>query len=233
MANVVLVHGAFHGGWCWRDVGDRLRKAGHRVFTPTLTGLGERSHLISADVDLDVHIRDIVNVIACEELDDIVLVAHSYGGMPVTGAADQCADRIAAVVYLDAFTPSDGDSALSVREAVPGFIALAAPDDGVRVQSPPAAIFGVTGELEKWVDRRTTPHPYMTMQQPIRLTGAWRNIARKIYIRCRHYPAPYFDTYYEQNSADPAWTTLAGDWPHNIMMTDPDWFVAQLNEHAL
>jgi len=233
MANLVLVHGAFHGGWCWRDSAARLRAAGHQVFTPTLTGLGERSHLIGPQVDLEMHIADIVNLIEWEELDDMVLVSHSYGGLPATGAADRLAGRLAALVFLDAFTPDDGDSAISVRTKVPGYIPLETPADGVRVSPPPADVFGLEGELKDWVQRRMTPHPYPTMTQSIHLSGAWRSVARKVYIRCQPYPAPYFEAYYEAAAADPDWTALAGDWPHNIMMTDPDWFVATLQEQVL
>ena len=102
MANFVLVHGAWIGGWCWRPNAQALRKAGHEVFTPTLTGLGERSHLMNPGINLDTHIADIVNVIKHEELSDVVLVGHSYGGMVVTGVADTLADKIRSLVYLDA-----------------------------------------------------------------------------------------------------------------------------------
>ena len=232
MTAVVLVHGAFHGGWCWRDVAGPLREAGHTVFTPTLTGLGERSNLLAKSVDLDVHIEDVINVIRYEELDDVVLVAHSYGGMPVTGAADALADRLRALVYLDAFTPEDGDSAMAVRSAVPGFVPLAEPADGVSVAPPSARVFGLDGALAEWVERRMTPHPVATMTQPIRLTGAWRGVPRKLYIRTAQYPAPYFDTYYDQAEADPDWRAVRRDAPHNIMMSEPDWFIGLLQEHA-
>ena len=174
MAEIVLVHGAFHGGWCWRAVADRLAADGHRVFRPTLTGLGERAHLVTESVDLDTHIQDVINVVNCEELDRVVLVAHSYGGMPATGAADALAGRLAALVYLDAYTPADGDSAVSVRTAVPGFLALSEPEDGFRVPPPPAGAFGLDGALAAWAERRMTAQPLATMTQPIRLTGAWR-----------------------------------------------------------
>src|ERR1700687_4874334 len=104
----VLVHGAWHGGWCWRRVADLLERRGHKVFAPTLTGLGERSHLMSASINLDTHIADVVNVIKWEDLKGVCLVAHSYGGWPVSGAIEQTLDRIGSVVYLDAFMPEDG-----------------------------------------------------------------------------------------------------------------------------
>ncbi len=109
----VLVHGAWHGGWCWRRVSDLLEKHGHKVFTPTLTGVGERSHLLDARINLATHITDIVNVIKWEELKDIVLVGHSYGGAVVSGVAEQIGDAIGSIVFLDAFEPENGDSAAS------------------------------------------------------------------------------------------------------------------------
>ena len=106
----VLVHGAWHGGWCWRRVADRLEGKGHKVFVPTMTGLGDRSHLLTKGINLDTHITDIVNVLKWEDLKDIVLVGHSYGGIIVSGVADQMHDKIASIVFLDAFVPEDGDS---------------------------------------------------------------------------------------------------------------------------
>ncbi|MGZ0244868.1 MAG: alpha/beta fold hydrolase, partial [Alphaproteobacteria bacterium] len=110
MASFVLVHGAWHGGWCWRDVRRVLEEHGHTVFTPTLTGLGERSHLLSPDIDLETHIADVINLLVWEELNDVILVGHSYGGMVITGVADQAKDRLRHIVYLDAFLPADGES---------------------------------------------------------------------------------------------------------------------------
>jgi pimeloyl-ACP methyl ester carboxylesterase len=233
MASIVLVHGAFHGGWCWREAAERLRTAGHRVFTPTLTGLGERSHLISKDVNLQVHIQDLINVIEWEELTDVVLVAHSYGGMPVTGAADAIAERLAALVYLDAYTPDDGDAVQVVRQAVPGAFPLTVSEDGFRVLPPAAEVFGVHGALAQWVNRRMTLHPLPTLTQPIHLSGAWRQVPKKMYIRTRQFPAPYFDRYLAAAEADPTWHAIARDAPHNVMMTDPDWFVDVLQQHIL
>ena len=111
MGTFVLVHGAWGGGWAWRPtVGALLREAGHEVFTPTLTGLGERAHLASPDIDLETHINDIVGVIEYENLHDVVLMGHSYGGMAITGVADRVPERLAHLVYVDAFVPEDGQS---------------------------------------------------------------------------------------------------------------------------
>lgn len=108
MTNFVLVHGAWHGGWCWKRVARILRAKGHEVYTPSLTGLAERSHLVNRNVNLETHILDIVNLLQWEELSDVVLCGHSYGGQVITGAADRSADRIGALVYLDAFVPENG-----------------------------------------------------------------------------------------------------------------------------
>ncbi|HET9246308.1 MAG TPA: alpha/beta fold hydrolase, partial [Xanthobacteraceae bacterium] len=119
----VLVHGAWHGGWCWRRVADRLQKGGHKVFTPTMTGLGERSHLLDGKVNLATHVRDIANVIKWESLNDIVLVGHSYGGLIISGVAEEMREAIGSIVFLDAFVPENGDSLAAkasqpVREAI-------------------------------------------------------------------------------------------------------------------
>ena len=108
MTTFVLVHGAWHGGWCYKRVARLLRQAGHDVYTPTLTGLGERAHLMNRAIALDTHVQDIVGVIRCEELSDVVLCGHSYGGMVITGVAEQMAAKIRSLVYLDAFVPENG-----------------------------------------------------------------------------------------------------------------------------
>jgi pimeloyl-ACP methyl ester carboxylesterase len=113
MTSFVLVHGAWHGGWCYARVAKILRAAGHDVFTPTLTGLGERSHLMRPEINLDTHIADVLNVVKWEDLSNVVLSGHSYGGIVVTGVADAIPDKIAAIVYLDAHVPWDGDSTMS------------------------------------------------------------------------------------------------------------------------
>src|SRR5580700_4446867 len=110
----VLVHGAWHGGWCWQRVAERLRSGGHAVFTPTLTGLGERSHLLRAGIDLKTHIADVVNVMKWEGLSDVVLCGHSYGGFVISGVAEQMAPAIRSIVFLDAFVPRNGENTLDL-----------------------------------------------------------------------------------------------------------------------
>ena len=120
MATYVLVHGGGHGGWCYQRVARLLRSSGHDVYTPTLSGLGERSNLLSPDIDLDLHVRDVVAVLHYEDLHDVILVGHSYGGMVITGAADRAADRIGRVVYLDAANPENGQSLVDVAGPIIG-----------------------------------------------------------------------------------------------------------------
>lgn len=114
MATFVLVHGSSHGGWCWKKIIPLLRKYGHEVFAPTLTGLGERSHLVSKDIGLDTHILDILQVLIYEDLDNVILVGHSYGGLVVGGVAEKVPDRIKRLVYLDAYIPQDNKSAFDI-----------------------------------------------------------------------------------------------------------------------
>src|SRR5665213_1153420 len=114
MATYVLVHGGAHGGWCYQRVARILRSSGHEVYTPTMTGVGERSHLVGPEVDLDMHIDDIAAVLYYEDLHDVILVGHSYGGMVITGTADKVADRVGRLVYLDAATPVNNQSLVDV-----------------------------------------------------------------------------------------------------------------------
>ncbi|HEY2186047.1 MAG TPA: alpha/beta hydrolase family protein [Xanthobacteraceae bacterium] len=218
----VLVHGAWHGGWCWRRVSDMLQEKGHKVLAPTLTGLGERSHLMSKDIVLDTHIADIVNVIQWEDLADICLVAHSYGGWPVSGAIEQVLDRISSVIYLDAFVPEDGQRGFDFasefsRKAMMEAMAKAAAASG----PPKAEIFQVNEKDRAWVDSKLTPQPLGVALHPIKLTGAREKVAKKIYIRAPAYPQPAFDKYYAAKKADPSWRTYEVDGGHDVMIDRP------------
>src|SRR5471032_971199 len=185
MTNFVLVHGAWHGGWCWKRVARRLREAGHAVHTPTLTGLGERAHLLNRQIDLETHIEDVLGLLRAEQLGDIVLCGHSYGGMVITGVADRAADRVAGVVYLDAYVPADGESlsALQLPERRAALRAAVAEHGWGWLMPPtPAAAFAVNEADRAWVDRQCVPHPFACFEQPIRLTGAGAAIAKRTYI---------------------------------------------------
>lgn len=225
MATFVLVHGAFHGGWCWRWVADRLAAKGHRVFTPTLTGLADRSHLINPAIDLDTHIGDVANLMRWEGLRDVVLCGHSYGGMVVTGAADREAGRIAALVYLDALVPEDGQSALQVvlPDRARALRNGAAGNDGWRVPPTPAAVFGVEDPTDRaWVDGLCTPQPIATLAQPIRLSGALAQVRRRHYILAKRYdPSPYHGLA-RRLRKEPGWRVDELDTGHDAMVTMPD-----------
>jgi pimeloyl-ACP methyl ester carboxylesterase len=227
----VLVHGAWHGGWCWRRVSDLLEEKGHKVFAPTLTGLGERSHLMSKDVVLDTHIADIVNVIKWEDLKNICLVAHSYGGFPVSGALEHVLDRVAAVVFLDAFLPEDGQKSLDVASEFSRKGTLEAVAKGELSRPPPRAeTFHVNDKDRAWVDSKLTAQPVGVALQPIKLTGAREKVAKKAYIRAPAYAQPAFDSYYAARKTDPAWRTYEVDGGHDVMVDRPQRLVEILLE---
>ena len=173
-ATFVLVHGAWAGGFVYHHVASILRSRGHRVYTPTLSGLAERSHLLSLSIDLTTHVTDIVNVFRFNELDDAVLAGHSYGGVPVTGAADQLAERISSLVYLDALVPTNGQSVRDVRgeEAIPFG---SEPPMSIPLSEAMAAGFGVP-EAERW---KYTDMPTGPLWQPLQLTALTMQFLRR------------------------------------------------------
>jgi pimeloyl-ACP methyl ester carboxylesterase len=149
MSNFVLIHGAWHGGWCWKRVRQALQAQGHEVFTPTLTGVADRSHLLSRAVNLDTHIEDVVNLIRWEELSDVVLCGHSYGGCVISGVADRIPERVGALVYLDAFVLADGENLLQhVHETQRNLLLEGAKNmgEGWKVPPSPAEVFKVNAK---------------------------------------------------------------------------------------
>ncbi|MBI3759234.1 MAG: alpha/beta fold hydrolase, partial [Deltaproteobacteria bacterium] len=185
----VLVHGAWHGGWCWRRVSDLLEKQGHKVFTPTLTGLGERSHLLCAGINITTHVTDVVNLIKWEGLSDVVLCGHSYGGMVVSGVAEQRADAITSIVFLDAFMPDDGDAMADLTsQVVRDGLKAAAERGDLGVPPRPAAAFLVNEKDQAWIDAKCMPQPIGTMTERLKLTGARETIPKKAYVRAGAYP---------------------------------------------
>ncbi|HEY7242879.1 MAG TPA: alpha/beta hydrolase family protein [Xanthobacteraceae bacterium] len=227
----VLVHGAWHGGWCWRRVSDALQRQGHKVFTPTLTGLGERSHLMSKDIVLATHISDVVNVIRWEDLSGICLVAHSYGGWPVSGAIEQVGNRVGSVVYLDAFVPEHGQKGLDLASEFSRAGMMQAMAKGEISHGPPKAeVFQVNENDRAWVNSKLTPQPVGVSLQPISLAGARDKVGKKTYIRAPIYPQPAFDKYYAAKKADPSWRTYEVDGGHDVMIDRPDRLVEILLE---
>ena len=169
MATFVLVHGGWHGGWCWQRVTPFLEAAGHEVYAPTLTGLAERAAELSPDVGLDTHIRDVAGLLEENDLQGVILVGHSYGGMVITGVVDAVRERIAHVVYLDTFVPRDREAMVDIAPLVIRLLLRKhLHDDGWRIDPP--GTFGVTTEPDRsWVLSKVTPHPLKTLEQPLHL----------------------------------------------------------------
>lgn len=229
MATYVLVHGGGHGGWCWDRLTPLLRAAGHDVHAPTLSGVGERSHARFGGIDLDVHIRDIVAVLEWRDLRDVILVGHSYGGMVITGVADRARHRVGQLVYLDAATPTDGQSLADIS---PALMAFAKSDlrvvDGVELVLWPLAdagrLFGVTDPADlEWMQQRLTPHPWRCFTQPLRLSdeAAVRAIPRTEIVCINELAAAEGEEARRGRGrgADRVWTIETG---HDLMITEPN-----------
>jgi pimeloyl-ACP methyl ester carboxylesterase len=228
MTDYVLVHGAWHGGWCWTRVRRLLAAKGHRVFTPTLTGVGERSHLLSRDIGLDTHVEDVVNLMIWEDLRDIVLVGHSYGGAVVRHVADLMPDRIRSLVYLDAFVPDNGKALFDyLPDGGKGFRDLAMADgDGWKVPPPPASFFAVNPLDADWVDRQCTMHPLSTFEEPAKLTGACDDVPAIEYIQARAFDGPFGPFY--ARAGERGWRQAALACGHDVMLDMPNELTALL-----
>ncbi len=229
----VLVHGAWHGGWCWRDVKSILESQGHRVFTPTLSGLGERAHLMSPNISLQTHVSDILGVIESEELNEFVLVGHSYGGMVITGVADIVKDQISHIVYLDAALPKHGEAMMTqgptktadeLRQQKVFLESLS--NDGVSMLEPEPALFGISKNdknMTAWVKRRLTPHPLRTWSDPISIENGGPEGIPGTYIICTTPALQGTSFSYHANilSSQPNWTVIELATGHDAMITAP------------
>lgn len=237
MATLVIVHGAWGGGWEWASVARALRERGHGVFTPTLTGMGERAHL-GPEVGLATHVEDVVAVLELEDLHDVVLCAHSYGGMPVSGAADRVAERIALVIYVDALVPRDGQSCLDLLpEAFGDLVRAAAVEHGYgwRIPIPPALL-----PPEGWIPdeertryvARLRDQPLATFVEPVCLTGTLDRLPRA-FVRCTAGDldgdpiAPF-----AARARAEGWLYRELAAPHDPQLTDPAGTAAVLDELA-
>ena len=224
MANFLLVHGAWHGGWCWKKVLPLLRHQGHEVFTPTLTGLGDRSHLLTREVDLETHVQDILALLSYEDLNEVILVGHSYSGMVITGVADRAADRLARLVYFDAIIPKAGQSLFdtttpSFRNAVLESIER----DGDGWLAPPASLasMGVTDAKDvEWMEPKLCAHPAATGSQPLQFDTAVIQGIPRTYLRCTSGNESLIDTA-ARLKADEAWQYIEIESGHDAMITVP------------
>jgi pimeloyl-ACP methyl ester carboxylesterase len=207
MTKYVLVHSAWHGSWCWGRVRRLLISEGHEVFTPTLTGVGERSHLLSREVGLHTHIADVGNLMIWENLRDVVLVGHSYGGFVIRHVADQMPDRIRSLIYLDAFVPENGkavfddltDNGERVRKL------SVAHGDGWRVPPNPASFF---------------MHPLSSFEAPAQIIGRCDDIANIGYIWASGFDGPFGQFY--AKAAERGWWREELACGHDVMLDMPD-----------
>ena len=221
----LLIHGTYCGGWIWRRASDLLEKQGHKVFSPTLTGLGERSHLLRKDISLDTQVTDIVNVIKWEDLRDICLVAHSYGGWIGSGALEQIGERVSSIVWLDAFKPENGQKPVDFTNEVFRKAVLDAAEKGEPGFPVPGGKLGPVWVNEKdsaYVSSKLTPHPVGTYLQPIALSGARDKVAKKTYIRATRFPSPVFDKALAECKTDKSWSTFEIASGHNLMLDAPE-----------
>jgi pimeloyl-ACP methyl ester carboxylesterase len=218
----VLVHGAWHGGWCWAKVARLLRDAGHEVYTPTLTGLGERAHLARPEVDLETHIQDVVAMLEAEELRQVTLVGHSYGGMVISGVAARTSGRLGQLVYLDAFVPETGKSMLDYvgDRATPMREAVAAHGEGWKLPSFPPERFGVTSQRDtEWLTKHLVPQPFRTFEQPLAAAGGDK--LKRTYVYCSKPAMGTFDQFAERLRDDRKWTFHDVKTGHDAMVTAP------------
>jgi len=234
MATYVLVHGAWHGGWCWQRVTPLLRAAGHEVWTPTLTGLGERSHLAGPEIDLHTHVQDIVNVLEYEDLQKVILVGHSYGGMVITGVAERAAERLTHLVYLDAFVPRDGQSLLDlVDQSRRTALQEHAQAGGGLVPPFPVEAFGIFAEADMhWVGPKLATHPFRTLAQPVRLTNAAATKLPRTYVYCHQPAMGPFDQFAERMKTEQGWRYRELATGHDAMVTMPRELTDLLREIA-
>jgi pimeloyl-ACP methyl ester carboxylesterase len=227
MATFVLVHGGGHGGWCYQRVSRLLSDAGHEVYAPTLTGVGERSHLVGPHVNLDLHIQDIAAVLHYEDLRDVILVGHSYGGMVITGVGGTAPDRIGKLVYLDAANPKNGESLVDVAGPV---IEMARPAgqtvDGVELvllPSPEAGMFyGVTDPADlAWMASRLTGHPWRCFEQRLALPdeAGYASIPQYHVICASTLATRDPGLMEEARTAGRLWVIDTG---HDLMITEPE-----------
>lgn len=220
----VLVHGAWHGGWCWQRVHAELVSKGHRVYAQSLTGLADRSHLLHRGITLETHVRDVVNLIEWEGLDSVVLCGHSYGGMVITGAAERLLPRLKAIVYLDAFVPESanmsmldlvGPASRAKREAI-----VEKAGDGYL---PPisAETMRVNTADRLWVDSKLTPHPFKTWRDGLPSIDAHERVANKVYVRATGMPSLVYDRTANERRSRQGWTVVELPFGHDLMVDAP------------
>jgi pimeloyl-ACP methyl ester carboxylesterase len=228
-ATFVVAHGAWSAGWAWKKMHPLMSAAGHRLYTPTYTGLGDREHLANPSNDLETHIKDILAVLKYEDLRNVVLIGHSYGGIVATGVADRARDRIAQLIYLDAFVPKNGQALVDllpppVRQRMQESVKAG---DGWRIQPNPTP--PDTSEADqKWIAERRLPQSFKSFEMPVQLSGADISLPRS-YIYCKRIPpGDPFRQFAERAKSEAGWRYFEIDASHSPHVTAPDALAALL-----
>ena len=226
----LVCHGAWSAGWAWKKMHPLMAAGGHRLVTPTYTGLGERVHLANRSIDLETHIQDILNVIKYEDLHEIVLVGHSYGGMVATGVADRARESVRQLVYVDAFVPGDGQSLLDLNEvARPRMQELKNSGDGWRVPPNPTPSDTPQADLA-WLSERRVDMPIKCFETGLKLHGGALTLPRSYIYATRITPADTFGPFAKMAKADPAWGYHEIDASHSPNVTAPEALTALLQK---
>jgi pimeloyl-ACP methyl ester carboxylesterase len=230
-ATFLVCHGAWSAGWAWKKMHPPMAAAGHRLVTPTYTGLGEREHLANPSVDLETHIQDVLNVIRYEDLREVVLLGHSYGGMVATGVADRARDRIAQLIYLDAFVPEEGQSLLdllpeSERQRMQQ---LAKSGDGWRVPPNPTPPDTPPADLA-WLTERRVEMPIKCFEIRLRLRGGPLTLPRSYIYATRVSPVDAFGPFAARARSQPDWHYYEIDASHSPNVTAPEALMAVLQK---
>ena len=230
MATIVLAHGAWSAAWAWKKMRPLVAAAGHQFFTPTYTGLGERAHLASPSNDLETHVQDVLGVLTCEDLHEVVLIGHSYGGMVATGVADRAPDRVARLIYLDAFVPTNGQALVDLvppaeRQRLLDSVKAG---DGWRVTPNPTPPDTSPEDLE-WVAKHRMPQSVKCFEQPVKLQ-AELNLPRS-FIHCTRYADKKpFAQFANRANGEPGWQVYELDASHSPNVTAPAAFMEVLEQ---
>jgi pimeloyl-ACP methyl ester carboxylesterase len=232
MANIVLAHGAWSAAWAWKKMRPLLRAAGHEFFSPTYTGLGQRAHLARPEVDLSTHVQDVLSVLEFEDLKDVVLLGHSYGGMVATGVADKASNRIARVVYIDAFAPKDSQSLFDLTgPKAEGNMRAGAVKDGDGWKLPINPMPPDTSpEDSAWASPRRRPQPIRTFEEKIRLTSTEAPPPRHYIYAKKNGPGDVFRQFGERARSEAGWKYYEIDSSHNPHITCPDVLMSLLTD---
>jgi len=222
MTAFLLVHGAWHGGWVWGRVARLLREAGHDVFTPTLSGCGERSHLSGLHINLSLHIKDIENVISWEDLDNFVLVGHSYGCAVVSAVADRKADQIRALACIDGFMPKHGESVWDHTTPKHPYFLRGAGRQGGLTEPIPSEEFAVNATDLDWVKSKVVPMSMACFTEQLTLTGAVESIPSKSYVHCSGWGPSPFGAFHDQLADNHSWKVMRVACGHHWMIDAPE-----------